>query len=323
MDTDVLDRTDWSGSLLVSDASGHVVARSGGRVDGPDSAPCGPETRFQAGSISKSVMSVVVLDLEARGALRLDDPVGTWLPELPGRLRAVTLHELLGQTAGIGHWGDIPGLSPKLSDPPARDALVEAVLAAPPVDEPGRSWRYSGPGFLMVALVVEAVTGRPYGAVAEDVVFAPAGMRATTSGTCPVGDPDVAVGRVDGRPIAVAPGFATIPGTGDVWTTAADLLRNVRALRSGTLTGAATDRTWTPRVILPRSDQDAPTVASGYGYGTFTGRVLGQDAWFVPGDNPGYQSLLAHLPGTATDVVLLTNEADGVQRVLGRLAAAG
>lgn len=80
---------------------------------------------------------------------------------------------------------------------------------------------------------------------------------------------------------------------------------------------------WEPRVPLPPSDQDAPLVATAYGYGTFTGRVLGQEAWFVPGDNPGYQSLLAHLPGTGTDVVLLSNDADGVRTVLARLAEAG
>jgi len=293
---------------------------SGGFADGPGSAPCAPDTRFQAGSISKQVMSVVVLALTERGLLQLDRPIGTWLPHLPLAFRSVTLHQLLSHTSGIGHWGDVPGLAAVLAEPPERADLVEMILDTPTVRDPGESWRYSGPGFVVVALVIEAVTGRPYGEVAADIVFTRVGMRSTSSGRYPVGDADVAVGHRAGQPISVRRTFTDIPGTGDLWTTAGDLIRYARALRGGTLlTETAASRLWTPHAHLTPPAPGDDLAAVSYGYGTFRGRVLSRDAWFVPGDNPGYQSLLASFPATGADLVILSNQIDGVQVVLHHL----
>ena len=306
--------TSWSGSLLVADGAGPELDASGGFAHGPGSAPCTPDTRFQVGSISKQVMSVVALALTERGLLQLDRPVGTWLPQLPPTFRPVTLHHLLSHTSGIGHWGDIPGLPAVLEEPPERATLVQMILDTPPVGSPGESWRYSGPGFVVVALVIEAVTGRPYGEVAADIVFTGVGMRSTSSGRYPVGDADVAVGHRDGQPISVQRTFTDIPGTGDLWTTARDLVRYVRALRGGALlTETAASRLLTPQAHLAPPAPGDDLAAVSYGYGTFLGRVLSRDAWFVPGDNPGYQSLLASFPATDTDLVILSNDVEGVQ----------
>ena len=90
------------------------------------------------------------------------------------------------------------------------------------------------------------------------------------------------------------------------------LIRHSQALRSGQLISPSTAaQLWTPHTDLeppsPRAS-DEPTVAEAYGYGTFLGRIAGQDAWFVPGDNPGYQSLLAYLPNRDLDLAVLGNE---------------
>lgn len=312
----------WSGSALVRRGGELVEEISTGSVAGVGTPPCSAGTRFQAGSISKQMMSVVFLALMGRGVVRLDEPIGRWLGGLPSPLRSITPAQLLSHTSGIGHWGDIPGLPPLLGVPPERDALVRLITDAPLVSAPGTSWRYSGPGFLLTGLVIEAVTGEAYGDVVAELVFSPAGMRATTSGQFPVGESGVALGHHGGRLIEVQEGFTHIPGTGDLWTTTADLLRYIDALRTGKLLDPATaSHLWTRHAELdPPDPADQPTSASAYGYGTFLGRVLGHDAWYVPGDNPGYQSLLAHLPDLGVDLAVLGNEEQpGVNAVLSAL----
>jgi CubicO group peptidase (beta-lactamase class C family) len=269
-------------------------------------------------------MAVVVLELTRRQELQLDQPITRWLAHIPAHWQAVTLHQLLSHTSGLGHWGDVPGLPPVLEVPPGRNELVDLIAAAPLVHPPGAGWRYSGPGFLVAGLVVEAVTGRTYGEVAVELVFGPAGMTSTTSGQYPVGSPDVAVGHHQGQPVQVQESFTQILGTGDLWTTTADLIRFSQALRSGALIGQlAAARLWTPHAELARPAADGGeenSVAEAYGYGTFLGRVAGNQAWFVPGDNPGYQSLLAYLPDRNIDLVVLGNEdAPGVAAALRRL----
>ena len=86
-----------------------------------------PRTRFQAGSISKQVMAVVVLELTRRQELQLDQPITRWLAHIPAHWQAVTLHQLLSHTSGLGHWGDVPGLPPVLEVPPGRNELVDLI----------------------------------------------------------------------------------------------------------------------------------------------------------------------------------------------------
>ncbi|RUR01246.1 serine hydrolase domain-containing protein [Labedella endophytica] len=312
----------WSGSALVMRGGEVIEEVSVGTTAGPGSPACSARSRFQAGSISKQVMSVVTLSLVHRGILELDGPIGQWLTGLPARLQPIMLRQLLSHSSGIGHWGDIPGLPPLLETPPGRDALVELIGEAQLVSEPGDGWRYSGPGFVVVALVVEAATGRPYGEVAEELVFSRAGMRDTTSGRFPIGETDVAVGRRGGRYIEVEEGFTHLPGTGDLWTTTTDLLRYSRALRSDDLIDSGlASLLWTEHVDLdPPDPADQPASATAYGFGTFIGRVREHDAWFVPGDNPGYQSLMAFLPRRDIAIAVLGNaEAPGVSTILRQL----
>jgi CubicO group peptidase (beta-lactamase class C family) len=300
---------------LVAEHGQVVHEESSGVADTRGSAPCGPDLRFQASSISKQVVSVVALALQLRDQLRVDQPIGRWLPDLPTAFEKVTLHHLLSHTSGIGHWADLPGLEPRegsqLLNAPAPEALRALTAGAGLLTPAGTAWRYSGPGFFLAAQVLTAASGQPYRNLAADLVFGPARMTSTTSGRFPVGEGDAAAGHRAGRPVHVDVGWTQIPGSGDLWTTARDLLSYSHALRSGRLLDVSTAALlWTPHVSLPdqsTADQ-APYLATAYGYGTFIGHLRGRPAWFVPGDNPGYQSLLAHPLDSGTDLVVLSND---------------
>lgn len=311
MALDDADPPAWSGTARVVHGPEVLEERCAGPVDGPDGPRCAPGTRYQGGSIGKLVLAVAVLALAERDELSLDRPVGRWLAAAPPAWAAVTLHHLLSHTAGLGHWGDVPGLGAVvLEEPPGRAELVALITRAPLLHAPGSGWRYSGPGFLVAALVVEAVTGTPYGDAAAELVLGPAGMASSTSGTFPVGAPGVAVGHRRGRAVDVHAGFTSIPGTGDLWTTAGDLVRLNQALRAGDLLRPdVAERLWTPYASVgPDPASKGPVVVEAYGYGTFVGRVGGHRARINPGDNPGYQSLLAHLPEEDLDLAVLCNE---------------
>lgn len=300
----------WSGTARVVRGNAVIEEASSGFAAGPDGEPCSPGLRYQAGSISKLVISIVVLSLTERGELSLDEPIGRWLDPIPPQWNSITLHQLLSHTSGMGHWGDIPGLPATfLTAPPARDDLMAMITETPLVGAPAGTWRYSGPGFLVAALVAETATGSDYADIAAQLVFEPAQLRVTTSGQFPAGLAGVAWGHRHGELIEVPDGFTQIPGTGDVWTTVDDLIALSQALRSGALLGDdVAAQLWTPHVSLQRSDETGPVINGAYGYGTFLGQVKGRSARIHPGDNPGYQSLLAYLPQDDLDIVVLCNE---------------
>ena len=120
--------------------------------------------------------------------------------------------------------------------------------------------------------MIEAATHRTYGEVAAELVFEPANLHATTSGAFPDSGATSRSGNI-GAASGVHPGFADIPGTGDLWTTTDDLVRLNQADRA-----RASDRAggrgwlWTPHVEIGGSDDGGPIVMDAYGYGTFLGQ---------------------------------------------------
>ncbi|SEQ07288.1 CubicO group peptidase, beta-lactamase class C family [Microlunatus flavus] len=314
----------WSGSALVERAGTVVDELAEGFVDEATGTRWSARTRSQASSISKQVVAVVALALADRGDVDLHAPVGRVLPSAPSAWAPMTLHHLLTHTSGVGHWSEL-GLAPLTGDPPSPGDLVDLVLRTPLVGAPGGRWLYSSPGYAVAALLLESATQATYAALATELALAPAGLRSTTTGVFGLGADQpssraVAHGHHEGRPVHVAPGLAALPGTGDLWTTTEDLVAWSRALGDGAVLREP-ERLWARRAELPPDLSAGSVVGEAYGYGTFSGTVLGRPAWFVPGDNPGYASLLARMTGDATTIaVLADDDAAGTGPALARLA---
>jgi CubicO group peptidase (beta-lactamase class C family) len=286
--------------LVAEDAVGFADAAEGRR--------CTLSTRFQAASISKQLVAACVLLLEEEGALAISDPVRSWWDAAPSTWGGMTIGHLLANSAGLPHWTaplDEPG------NVPASDEVPAQLCRTPLVDSPGERWSYSGPGYVLAAAIVERAAGQPYGRVVHDRILAPLAMSATSSGWIPAPD-EIAHGHRDGREISLLAGLTGLPGTGDLWSTAADLLRFAAACLDRRLLSS---RSWSrlTRVHAPLgSEHDAPDetglVTVGYGYGVYVGTIDGRSIRYHTGDNPGYRSILAWLPDDGLSFCALCND---------------
>ena len=117
------------------------------------------------------------------------------------------------------------------------------------------------------------------------------------------------VDHKDGQPV-VPFDLDAMAGTGDIWSTAADLTRFTAALHCGELIAASSLRAMcTVHAHIDDEDDGEPRLATtGYGYGMFTGIFAGHTAYYHPGDNPGYQSFACWLPDRAASIVILAND---------------
>jgi CubicO group peptidase (beta-lactamase class C family) len=297
---------DLRGVATVTRAGTVRAELTGGLADAAAGIPCTPRTRFQICSISKQFAAAAALLLAEAGRLALDDPVDRWLSGEPPQWSGVTLHHLLSHTAGVPHWLEAPGLDPAEPTPPG-DRLA-AIQAAPLRTAPGETWHYSSPGFVLVGLIVERASGQPYARFLTERILAPLGLSATSVGGPP---PEPAArGYRDGAPVTPFD-LAAMAGTGDIWSTAADLASFTAALHAGNLiTNESLRAMLTPHAPIEDDDEDLTT--TGYGYGVFTGTFAGHGAYYHPGDNPGYRSFSAWLPDQAASLVVLAND-DGVR----------
>lgn len=182
-------------SVAYVDQGELVWTKGYGVVEAGSEKPVTTETIFQAASISKPVTAMVALHLVEAGLLDLDgdanDALRSWkIPESKytqarrnGVQRKVTLRGLLSHTAGMGIRGytgypsgrELPTLEQILNgEPPSNSRPVRVVQA------PGKAFKYSGGGYLVVQQMIEDVTSRSLAFLAKELIFDKLGMASST-----------------------------------------------------------------------------------------------------------------------------------------------
>jgi D-alanyl-D-alanine carboxypeptidase len=248
-------------ALLASGRYGSHYARAGRGIARAD--------HFRAGSITKTFVATVILQLAAQQRLSLSDTVEQHLPGLVRGAgndgRALTLRSLLTHTSGLYDFtADTKGAVPLT---PLQ--AVHIALTHPPALR-GR-YSYSNTNYVLLGLVVRQVTGHSYATEAEDRIIAPLGLTGTsfpgsrTALPSPHGRAYTANGtdvtRLDPRVAGAA---------GELVTTLADLDRFYAALLDGELLP--------PRWL--REMLDTRTAHGSYGMGLFPVRLpCGVTVW--------------------------------------------
>src|ERR1700722_17066530 len=150
-------RISRGGRLLFEQAYGRASVQLG--VDNR------PDTRFHIASMTKMVIAAAVVRLAGEGVLSLQAHPSTYVPALAALDRRVTLHHLLSHTSGLADVYDQPDLRLDMLRLVARKGrLLDYLIALPQIFAPDERWAYSTTGFLLLAYVVEEVSGSPFDA---------------------------------------------------------------------------------------------------------------------------------------------------------------
>jgi D-alanyl-D-alanine carboxypeptidase len=169
--------------VLVDDGSSRREETSGlavleGRV------PLRAHDRFRIGSITKTFVAVVVLQLVDEHRLGLKDTVERWLPGLVPSGRRITVRQLLAHTSGLADYADDPDFIRRTVAQPRRQwmprELVGVALAEGPVARPGERFAYASTNYILLGMVVERATGTSLERQLRRRIFAPLRLDDTT-----------------------------------------------------------------------------------------------------------------------------------------------
>lgn len=164
--------------------------RSYGLADTTRHLPATDSTVYSAGSISKMVTAIIALQLVQEGKMQLDSPINNYLRSWKlaendfTRTKPITLQMLLSHTAGTSqsaYFGFTPDKAPlptiveTLSGAPAAETRAVVVNS-----EPGKEFRYSGGGYMVVQLAIMDLLQQDFAAVARQRVFEPLQMQHAT-----------------------------------------------------------------------------------------------------------------------------------------------
>ncbi|GAA2813664.1 serine hydrolase domain-containing protein [Crossiella cryophila] len=158
-----------------------------GKGDLGTGAPIPRDSTARIGSITKTFVATVVLQLAAEGRLTLEDTVGQHLPGLINRNgndgNRITVRQLLQHTSGLPeHVGELEGRGyekVRYGHFTAQD-LLDIALNHQPDFAPGTQWRYSNTGYVVAGLLIEKLTGHRWGEEVTRRIIKPLGLRDTS-----------------------------------------------------------------------------------------------------------------------------------------------
>ncbi|MFD6158655.1 serine hydrolase domain-containing protein [Nocardia sp. NPDC060256] len=253
-DIDGVVATGVTGAIVTVTDNGKTVALTSGVADIATRAPIptDPAQQVRIGSISKTFVSSIVLQLVAEGKVRLDEPVETYLP---GLLRGdgidgrrITVRQVLRHQSGLPEITKDPRVDEYLAAQENRimtPAEGMAIALARPADfAPGARFEYSNTNYYVAAMLVEKVTSAPYVDELNRRILQP--QRLTDTYLPGAGDHEIrgphpkGYAVVDGTLTDVTRTEPSVPwAAGGMVSTGADLNRFYSALLAGQVVPAA------------------------------------------------------------------------------------
>jgi D-alanyl-D-alanine carboxypeptidase len=150
-------------------ADGRSAGICAGFADVENKTPLKPSDRLLAGSVGKTFVAAVLLQLVDEGKVGLDDKLEKWLGQEPwfARLpngRDLTIRLLMTHSSGLPEYFEVKGVIDALRAAPDRvwkpAELVAHVLDAKPLFAAGQGWAYADTNYILVGMVVERASGQ-------------------------------------------------------------------------------------------------------------------------------------------------------------------
>ncbi|AWW74338.1 hypothetical protein CD351_07855 [Erythrobacter sp. KY5] len=297
---------DLSGTVLLARGENVEFSDSFGLADRDSGERNTIDTKFNLASIPKMFTATCILQLVEAGAISLDDTVGMHLPDYPGRDAAerATIAHLLMHRSGIGNYwqglAELDGPHPESH----RDYLP--LFANIPLEhEPGSAFSYSNGGYVVLGLIIEAVTGKSYYEHVQQAIFERAGMANTGNWRL---DADVSNRAIPYMRSEETPGEWVDCSSrleprgsagGGAYSTARDLHHFATALTRNRLLS----RQMTQVLLQGRSQ----TPVGSYGYGVIEQDLNGVRLLGHSGGHYGVACELMMFPEIDTTFIVLTN----------------
>lgn len=303
-------------SVALVDDQKIIWSKGFGFADPDRKIPATADTVYRAGSVSKLFTDIGIMQLVERGALNLDAPITSYLPDFDN---PITLRELMSHRSGlvrepkVGHYFD--------PSEPSLEATVRSLIGIPLVYEPGSHTKYSNAAIALAGYVLERQAREPFAKYLKRAVLQPMALTRSSFEPEPNLMRDLAKAYMwtyDGR-IFQAPEFQLgMAPAGSLYTTVNDLARFLSALFAGggkVLKTATLEQMWVPQFAKQGAGE-------GFGLGFVVSQFEGHRRIGHGGAIYGFATDLSALPDEKFGVAAITtmDSANAVVAHIGREA---
>ncbi len=305
----------YSGTLLVYKNGKILMSKAYGKMNRSYDLDNQLDSRFFLASVSMIFTSAAIMKLADEGKIQLEDPLSKYLPDYKHGNR-ITIHDMLAQRSGIprpGHSGNIEYNEITRFSHSAED-LIDYFKDYDLLFEPGTQYKHERSDYIMLARIIEKVSGQSFGAFLREQIFIPLGM----SHTAHV-DSEVAIIQNVSKGYAIKGvfGFQNAPfldwssktGHASIYSTSEDLLKFAQAILDNELLSR---ESWS---------QTLSNHGDNVGYGWFIRPQFNQTCYQMNGRSPGYSSYFGIYPESDLVVVMLSNMYVSLPRTIGEQIA--
>lgn len=307
----------FSGVIFVRESGETRLLRGFGYANKAEEIPNRPDTRFGIASGTKGFTAVAICQLVEQGRLSFDTLLKDCLPVAFSKFDpAITIHHLLTHTSGIPDyfdeevmddyeelWREIPMYNirqPKDFLPLFQDQPMKF--------KPGEKAAYNNAGFVVLGLVVEQVSGRPYTRYIEENIFKRAGMDDSGFFALDRLPARTAYGYLPAGEEGWRTNFYAVPVVGGpdggAYTTVLDMAKFWESLLSFKLLNQAT----TEKMLSPQVKIDWGGPDDHYGYGIYCAYRDGQLInYYLVGQDPGVEFFSTVYPGKQLAYTIMAN----------------
>lgn len=296
------------GSVLIARGGKVLVQKGYGYANTESKAPNDPTLRYRIGSLTKQFTAAAILLLQEKGKLSVQDNACKYIDNCPDAWKPITIHQLLTHTAGLFNITTLPDWPVKKKEDLSTVQVVDLVRQMPLRFAPGSDFEYSNTGYIVLGLIIEKASGKPYAEFMKANIFDPLKLADTGYDDGKQAGKNFASGYSkrgsDSVPADVINMKAPF-SAGALYSTVGDLYRWSEALNSTNL--------------LSQKSLDAmfKPEKRNYAYGWGVGPVNGRLAQSHTGGIDGFSSYIIRVPADNAVVVVLLNNTAGMANVAG------
>jgi CubicO group peptidase (beta-lactamase class C family) len=265
-----------------------------------------PSTLFNLASVSKQFTAAAVLQLVNEQKLSVKDDIRKYLPDFPDYGRPITIENLIHHTSGIKSFDVLRLMAGTLFLKETYDDSYDLILKQKSLNfNPGEEYEYSNSGYVLLARIIEKVSGMKFSKFMEERIFQPTGMNRTFI----YDDPEKiilssAVGYINGGDKKFrrsADLNSTVVGSTNVYTCVEDFLQWDNNFYKNKLGGWEFSKAMTNQVLLNNGDK------CNYAFGLEISEHNGLKTISHQGGTEGFQAMYVQIPSEKFAVVCLFN----------------
>ena len=169
----------FMGAVLVAQRGTVLLNKGYGMANLEYDIPNSSRTKFDIGSVSKTFTATLILMLQEKGKLKVQEPICKYLADCPDSWREITIHHLLTHTSGITNYTELPDQFEMRALPSFIPAAIKRIKQMPLQFKPGERFDYSNTGYKLLHEIIEKASGKSFESCLQENILNPLQMKST------------------------------------------------------------------------------------------------------------------------------------------------